>query len=471
MFQLCLQANKGEPVPLPSGELVLVGRGNNCDVTIDDPSASRIHCRLLARDGKVFLTDAGSRWGTLVNGRRIADCELRPGDEITIGETVLRLEATGTPDATTLARRSEIQRPLLSDKQQEAWPTSPKLFVAGPETWEPSPNQPAVEEAFDQKELKNQPVPAEVKLPDRLFANVGVFLNDRSAQPERKMFTGGTFAGCIVKEQVGQTASGEVFRATSLATQHDVALKVFDLELLRDETDQQRFSRAVELTRGLRHPHLVELLDAGVERGRYYSVSEFVDGESAASMIQRIGVVGMLDWRTSLRIGRDIAAALEFVSERGIVHRNVTPCNILIRKNGGAAVLNDLLLARSLVADAAARLTQPGELVGTIPFLSPEQVGSGQLVDQRSDLYQLGATMYALLTGRPPAEGRNTAEVVQNILSEAPPLPKLTHLAIPALLEGVIMRLLEKRPDDRFASPLALQKELNRVSRYLGESV
>ena len=270
---------------------------------------------------------------------------------------------------------------------------------------------------------------------------------------------------------MARTTSGEVFLATLLATQQDVALKVFDSAMVRDETAQQRFARAFGLMRGLRHPHLVALLDAGVEQGRCYTVSEFVVGESAATMILRIGIVGMLDWRTSLRIGRDIAAALEFASEQGIVHRNVTPRNILIRSENGAAMLNDLLLARTLVDDSAARLTQPGELLGTIPFLSPEQVGSGQLVDQRSDLYQLGATLYALLTGKPPLEGRNTAEVVQNILSETPLLPKLTHLAIPALLEGVIMRLLEKRPDDRFASPLALQREFSRVSRYLGESV
>jgi serine/threonine protein kinase len=96
-------------------------------------------------------------------------------------------------------------------------------------------------------------------------------------------------------------------------------------------------------------------------------------------------------------------------------------------------------------------------------------VGNEQPVDHRSDLYQLGATLYALLTGRPPTEGRNTVEVVQQILTETPPLPTRTHLAVPALLEGVVMRLLEKRPDDRFASATVVHREMNRVSKYLGE--
>jgi len=480
VFQLYSQAMKSEPVSLPSGELVLVGRGDNCGVTIDDPSASRIHCRLLARGGKVYLTDAGSRWGTFVNGRRVADCELRPGDEITIGETVLRLEATGTPEATTLARRSEVRQRFPEDDQPVAWPTSPDLAVPGPATCGPPVESERGEES-------NEPVaehPVKSPLPSlagiaadhaSLLQNVErrayhQAFDDPQAAAGGRVEPGQTFAGCLIHECVARTASGRVFRATSLATQQDVALKVFDPAAVRDETAQQRFVRALDLMRGLRHPHLVALIDAGVEQGQCFTVSEFVDGESAAALIQRIGVVGMLDWRTTLRIARDIAAALEFASDHGIVHRNITPRNILIRRSDGTAVLNDLLLARSLDDDAAARLTQPGELMGTIPFLSPEQVGSGQPVDQRSDLYQLGATLYALLTGRPPAEGRNAAEVVQRILSDRPAPPTRTHLAVPALLEGVVLRLLEKRPDDRYASAHALQRELQRASIYLGES-
>ena len=214
---------------------------------------------------------------------------------------------------------------------------------------------------------------------------------------------------------------------------------------------------------------LVAMLAAGVESGRCCTVSEFVEGENAADLIRRIGIVGMLDWRTTLRIGRDICAALVFAEEQGIVHRHITPQNILIRKSDGTALLNDLLLARSLNDDAAGRLTQPGELLGAVPFLSPEQVGSGYTIDHRSDLHQLGATLYALLTGRPPGEGRNVADVVQRILTDTPQPPSRIHLAVPGLLEGVILRLLEKRPEDRYASAFSLQRELNRVSTYLGE--
>lgn len=261
-----------------------------------------------------------------------------------------------------------------------------------------------------------------------------------------------------------------MFRATDVATGQSVALKVFDPALMSDDITRRRFVRAVEATRGLRHPHLVTLLEAGIEQDLCFTVSEFVEGDNAAALIQRIGVVGMLDWRTTLRIAVDITAALVYAAEQGLVHRNITPRNILIRRSDGAALLNDLLLARSLDETASARLTQPGELLGAIPFQSPEQLGSGQPLDHRSDLYQLGATLYALLTGRPPLEGRTTAELIQRVLTEPPVPPSRIHLAVPALLEGVILRLLAKRPDDRYSSAEAALKDLERIRRYLGES-
>jgi hypothetical protein len=449
-----------QPVSLSCGELVLVGRGESCGVVIDDPSASRIHCRLLARDGKVFLTDAGSRWGTFVNGKRIAECELRPGDEITIGETVLRLVAQGTPDGTTLARPSEIRQPFDSDEQPMAWPTRHNLSLAGPVTVEPE--QFGLPDSSSQRPDQSVPPPQMEVTPQAP--------DPGPLPPVGVKWIGRRFLHCVVQELLARTAAGHIFRATESATGQSVALKVFDPGLMGDDITRRRFARAVEATRGLRHSHLVTLLEAGIEQDLCYTICEFVPGESAAALIQRIGVVGMLDWRTTLRIAVDIAAVLVYAAEQGLVHRNITPRNILIRRSDGAALLNDLLLARSLDETASARLTQPGELLGAIPFQSPEQLGSGQPLDHRSDLYQLGATLYALLTGRSPLEGRTAAELIQRVLTEPPVPPSRIHLAVPALLEGVVLRLLAKRPDDRYSSAESALKDLERVRRYLGES-
>ena len=427
MFLVNLTHNR-EQSELPSGDLILVGRGEQCDVRLDDPSASRVHCRLLSRGGKVTLTDAGSRWGTFVNGERVTECDLQPGDEITIGETVLRLAIKSTPEATTLARPSQVRRAGLNDNHPPLDP-SPQSH--------PSP-------------LREQPA------------------SPRSAQRLGRLqvadFLGESFADCQIQELISRTRSGLLFRAVRGG--QSVALKLLHPESLADETARQRFHRGIDTAKNLRHTSLVDLYDGGIADGVPYAVSELVLGESVADMIPRIGVAGMLDWRTTLRIGRDIAAGLEFLEEQGVMHRNITPQHVLIRTADGAARLSGLLLSKP-VDDCGPAVTNAGETVGELPYLSPEQVGSGQPVDHRSDIYQLGATLYALLTGRPPFEGRGPAEIIQQILTDSPAPPTQYHLAIPPQLEGTVKTLLEKRPADRFTAAADVSRALKRVQAFV----
>ncbi len=196
--------------------------------------------------------------------------------------------------------------------------------------------------------------------------------------------------------------------------------------------------------------------------------SEFVDGENAAQLIHRIGIAGMLDWRQSLKIGLHIARALEFAAQHQIVHRKITPRCILVRRADGAAKLGGLGLAKSLDDDGAAKVTRAGEIIGDLAYCSPEQ-SLGKPVDARSDLYNLGAALYALLTGRPPCEGRSFVKTLDKIQNQPPEPPTKYHLAIPPLFEGIVLRLLAKRPENRFDAPQALLLDLERVAKYLGE--
>ena len=229
----------------------------------------------------------------------------------------------------------------------------------------------------------------------------------------------------------------------------------------------------------LTHPNLVELYDSGQEfvrgqetstqQGLCWMASEFVDGENAAQLIHRIGIAGMLDWRQTLKIGLHIARALEFAGQHQIVHRKITPRCILVRRADGAAKLGGLGLAKSLDDDGAAKVTRAGEIVGDLAYCSPEQ-SLGRPVDARSDLYNLGAALYALLTGRPPCEGRSFVETLDKIQNQRPESPTKYHLAIPPLFEGVVLRLLAKRPENRFPNAQALLLDLERVAKYLGET-
>ena len=149
--------------------------------------------------------------------------------------------------------------------------------------------------------------------------------------------------------------------------------------------------------------------------------------------------------------------------------RNLAPRRILVRKSDGVVKLGGLGLAKSLDDDASAKVTRAGEIVGELSYCSPEQV-SGKRLDARSDLYNLGATVYALLTGRTPCEGRSFHETLDKIQMQRPEPPTKFHLAVPAQLEGIVMRLLEKRPEDRFGNAGQLLADLDRAATYLGET-
>jgi serine/threonine protein kinase len=281
---------------------------------------------------------------------------------------------------------------------------------------------------------------------------------------------GTQLARCDLQKVVARARTGVVFRARETEKDRPVALKVFDRQNFQDDRQIQRFLRAVRTMIPIRHENLVALYRAGRAQGLCYTVCEFVEGESVADLIDRTGISGMLQWRQAFRIAMDTARALEVAEENGIVHRNVTPRNILIRSNDGLAKLGDLVLAKALEETGQDRITRPGELVGELAYLAPEQTGVKCPVDCRSDIYSLGATLYAILTGRPPFEGRTPVETILKIQTEEPTKPTHYHLAIPPLFENVVLRMLAKRPEDRYRTPGHLVRELEHVARYQGLS-
>src|SRR5205807_7072444 len=144
-----------------------------------------------------------------------------------------------------------------------------------------------------------------------------------------------------------------------------------------------------------------------------------------------------LDWRYALRVAIQVARALEFAQGNHIIHRNIRPSNIIVRHADKLAKLGDLMLAKALEGTQVEQITRPGELVGDIAYMSPERTrGASTPVDGRSDIYSLGATIYALLSGRPPFDAGSLAETIQQIRNTDPVTPKKYQLAIPDLLEG-----------------------------------
>lgn len=405
----------GRSCDLPLGCVLVVGRDPHCGLPLSDPGVSRVHCRLIADGNGVRLEDADSRFGTLVNCRSVFSHTLFPGDLIEIGDTQLRFNQSSLAEETLLPMR---------------------LAAA---TVECSPNESILCEGSDA-------LPATI---------------------DAAGLVGTTFMRFQIESLVSRAASGVVYRAIDVAHGRPVALKVFWPTLFANDQDMSRFVRAMRTVIPLDHDHLIKLFAAGRSSGLCFTATEFIEGESVAQMVRRIGIAGMLDWRTTWRIAVGLAQALAYLHERQILHRSLRPGNVLVRATDQCVKLGDSLLAKSLDQLGQVAITAHGDVVGEIYYLSPEQLTSGALVDHRADLFSLGATLYALLTGRPPFTGSPT-EAVRNILSAAPEPPKQLHLAIPASFEGIVLRLLAKRPDDRYPDAASLLSYLERIGRYEG---
>tara|TARA_Y100000588_G_scaffold315469_1_gene343564 strand:- start:2918 stop:4135 length:1218 start_codon:yes stop_codon:yes gene_type:complete len=269
-----------------------------------------------------------------------------------------------------------------------------------------------------------------------------------------------------ITKVLSQGSTSVVLQGRDTEQNRDVAVKVLLPELATDEEEMQRFIRAMKTMHPIRHPNIIRIYNAGKTNEHVWVAMEYVDGESVAEMIERIGTVGMLDWRDAFRVCIHIAHALNEAFEHKIIHRNITPENILVRADDKVAKLGDMMLAKALEGTKVEQITQPGQLIGPIPFMPPERTLGSSDVDCRADIYSLGATVYALLTGRPPVEGGNLPELVMKIRDEEPQRPKDFQLSIDDMFEGVVLRMLAKRPEDRYQAPSDLVTELERIAKF-----
>lgn len=269
-----------------------------------------------------------------------------------------------------------------------------------------------------------------------------------------------------IEQVIAKGASGMVCRAHD--TEHDrtVALKVLDPDFSGDEENMRRFVRAMKTMLPIRHENIVSIYAAGKNGPYCWVAMEYVEGENLAEVIDRIGAVGQLDWKDAFRVAVHIARALQEAYEHKIIHRNITPTNIVQRTSDKVTKLCDLMLAKALEGTQAKQVTQPGELVGDVAYMAPERTRGQSKVDGRSDIYGLGATVYALLTARPPFEGHSLPELISKIRQTEAVKPKQYQLGIPDLFEDLVLRMLAKRPEDRYQTAEELLADLLRVGRY-----
>ncbi len=402
-LQLQQLGSDAPPANLPkAGMLVIGSSAERAGLVVDGQGVEDAHCAIgVLKGGGWAIKDLGSRYGTMVNGKKVQSARLSAGDTILLGSRRLQVV---DPDAPAPAAAPEKAPPAA-----EAPPPEPKPATKP----EPATNG------------------AGAKRPERI-------------------------GGFRVDKLLGRGGMGTVFLAEQESLHRPVALKVLSPRLAADTDFVRKFQTEARAAAALSHPNVTVVHDVGEAGGYHYLAMEYME---KGSLEDRLAKDGKLPWREVLDVLHDAAGGLMFAEERGIVHRDIKPAN-LMQNAAGTIKIADLGLATHVEADATE--SEGKKIFGTPHFISPEQA-RGEAVDNRSDLYSLGATAYRLLTGHTPFEGETTRDILRGHFTEEPqPLHDYVP-EVPQGLESLIARLLAKEPESRPASAQFLLGEVDRL--------
>lgn len=409
------------PAELPrQGKLVIGSSSEKASFVVAGQGVADVHCAIgRIKGGGWALRDLGSEFGTLLNGEPVDATRLSDGDEIMLGSKKLRIFSLAAGKSAT-APSPPAARPAASPQPEE-------LVLPEPEP-EPQPEPaPPLEEVT---KPRSTPRSAAGALP--------------------------AITGYQVDRLLGRGAMGDVYLSTQESLDRRVALKVLKPKLAGDQIFVQRFKDEARAAARLNHPNIVTVFDVGQSGERHFLSMEFMAGGSIEARLEELGP---LPWREALDVLRDAAAGLVYAESRGIVHRDIKPEN-LMRNQDGVTKIADLGLAVQVEQETVD--SSGGKIFGTPHFIAPE-IAKGEPADARGDLYALGVTAYRVLSGRTPFEGPTSRDILRAAMTEEPARLGTLVPGLPARLESVVHRLLEKDPDRRPPSASILLKELEAI--------
>jgi eukaryotic-like serine/threonine-protein kinase len=256
--------------------------------------------------------------------------------------------------------------------------------------------------------------------------------------------------------KLGVGGMGVVYLATYLKNGRKMAVKVLPPDLTNDPKLVRRFLREMNILSKLRHDNIVRYYGGGKDKTQHFYAMEYMDGGSIEHLLKK---KGRFSWEETIDHARQIALALEYAHNHGIIHRDLKPANLFLGKDGRLK-LGDFGIARDTQATA---LTAAGRTVGTYAYMAPEQISGKPPVSRKTDLYALGCVMFEMLTGKPPFVAPTPAEMLFAHLEQEPPRITGQALDCPIWLENLVLKLLEKDPEDRYYDALALQVALDEV--------
>lgn len=412
--------DKGRIFLLPDEGTLQIGRGSNTPTRLSDLRVSRHHCDVQVASEQVVVSDCNSAVGTYVNEQRIiAPQELMPGDVIKIGDTQIKYDDGDVAELQTLAgfAFSEMQAAGLVKEGTGAAPAHA---------------------------VQHHPTVAREPLQE---------------------LVGSSLAAYQIEDVLVRGQSSVLFRARDPIEELSVALKVLLPEMARSDADMQRVALALQPVYKLRHPHLVALYGVGKTGPHCWFAMELIEGENLLQLVQRVGLAGMLDWQHALRVGMHVAQALQVLHEHGIVHNRITPENVLVNTNDASTKLGYLTGVKTPVGNAGEILARPGELFRDIAYWSPERTQDNSRSDIRGDIFSLGSTLYTMISGKAPFQGKTPIETIVQVVQGEPIRPREFQLSMPDSFERVLLRMLAKKPAERYQTPAELYADLERVAR------
>ncbi|MES2788359.1 MAG: serine/threonine-protein kinase [Planctomycetota bacterium] len=258
-----------------------------------------------------------------------------------------------------------------------------------------------------------------------------------------------------ILSKIGSGGMGSVYLGRHQVTGEQAAVKVLPATLAREDGFVERFSREIDSMKKLSSPHIVKLFESGVDNDTYYYSMEYVEGETLTQLLRRERRVS---WGAAIDFGVQICYALKAAHDAGIIHRDLKPSNLLLTMDG-TIKLTDFGVAQVFATD---RLTVTGGIVGTAEFMSPEQA-EGKRASKQSDLYSLGAVLYAMVCGKPPFTGNTAMEVLKKHQYGLFDAPRLVNPDIPSWFEDIVKQLLSKDPSKRFPDAYVVARRLEQV--------
>ncbi len=251
-----------------------------------------------------------------------------------------------------------------------------------------------------------------------------------------------------IQGELGRGGSGIVYRAIDRRLKRAVAIKVLPPDLAFRADTRDRFMREAETAARLSHPNIVPIYSVDESEGLAWFAMSIVEGESLGDKVRSKGAMSFAEVRRMLR---EVADALAFAHERGVIHRDIKPDNILIDRETGRAMVTDFGIARA-TTEGQSRLTATGTAIGTPAYMSPEQCAGDKQLDGRSDLYSLGAVAYYAITAQPVFDGPSTPVIMMKHVTERPEPLNRYRSGVPDDLDRIVDRLLQKDPVDRFTN-------------------